>query len=47
MFIFERESACGKGAERDWETEDPKEAAGSVLTAEGPVQGSNPQPTRS
>ena len=31
----------GEGSERERETEDPKQAPGSMLTAESPMWGSN------
>ena len=51
MFIFEREtdrqSMRGGGAEREGETQKLKQAPGSELSAQSPMQGSNPQTMRS
>ena len=35
------------GAERERETQNPKQAPGSELSAQSPTQGSNPQTVRS
>ena len=45
MFIFERESVSGEGAERVRERETGSEVD-SVLTAESPMQGWKPQMRR-
>ena len=46
MFIFEREreSTSGEGAER---VTHPRQAPGSELSAQNPIQGSNPRTVRS
>ena len=47
MFIYfwerERQSTIGGGAEREKETQDPKQAPGPELSAHSPMKGSNPQ----
>ena len=47
MFIFEREHKLGRGRERERETQNPKQAAGSWLSAQSLMQGSNSQKVRS
>ena len=42
----ETESEWG-GAEREWKTQNPKQAPGSELSAQSPTRGSNPQTVRS
>ena len=44
LFIFERDSACGKGAEREGDRE---YETGFALTPESLMRGWNPQTTRS
>ena len=49
MFIFERDSVSGAGAEKqgDMESEEnPKQAPGSELSAQSLMQGLNPQTVR-
>ena len=43
MFIFERQrqSKSGGGAEREGETQNPKQVPGSELSAQSPTRGSN------
>ena len=43
IYFFERERQCVSrgGAERDGETQNPKQAPGSELSAQSPIQGSN------
>ena len=47
LFIFERESVSEGGAERERETQNPKRAPGSELSAQSLMQGLNPCTTRS
>ena len=49
MFIYfwERQSVSGGGAERERETQNPKQVPGSELSAESPTRGSNSQTARS
>ena len=47
MFIFERESVSRGGAERERETEDPKQAPDSELSAQSQTRVSNSQTMRS
>ena len=49
MFIFEREkeSMSKGGAERERETQNPKQAPGSELSAQSPTRGLNPRTERS
>ena len=48
MLIFERkrQSASRGGAERERETQNSKQAPGSELSAQNPMQGSNPWAVR-
>ena len=48
MFIFERkrQSASGRGTERERETQNPKQAPGFELSAQNLTQGSNSQTVR-
>ena len=50
MFIFlrdrERQSTSEGGAERERETQNPKQAPGSELSAQSPVRGLDPQTVR-
>ena len=41
IFIFERQSMSGGGAERETHTQNPKQAPGSELSAQSPMQGLN------
>ena len=43
LFIFERDTECKQGWGRERETQNPKQAAGSQLSAQSPTRGSNPQ----
>ena len=43
LFVRERESTSKGGAERNRDTQNPKQAPGSELSAQSPMQGSNPQ----
>ena len=43
LFVFERQSTGGGGAEREGETQNPKQAPGSELSAQSPRRG--PEPT--
>ena len=49
MFIFERERVCAQVGEgqRETETQNPKQAPGSELSAQSSTQGSNPRAARS
>ena len=51
MFVFERETEHeheqGRGAETERETQNPKQALGSELSAHSPTRGLNPQAVRS
>ena len=42
-FIFERECVSRGGAKKERETQNPKQAPGSILSAQSLMQGSNPQ----
>ena len=46
MLIFERESTSGEG-QREMETQNPKQAAGSELSAQSPTWGLNSKTVRS
>ena len=46
LFIFERQSVTGKGAEREREAQNPKQAPGSELSAQNPMRGLNLQTAR-
>ena len=46
LLLKERENMSGGGAEKERETQNPKEATGSELTAQSPTQGSNPPTMR-
>ena len=43
----ETKSEWGRGRERERETQNPKQAAGSELSAESPMGGSNSRPVKS
>ena len=45
--IFEREIKCEQERGRERETQNPKKAPGSELSAQSPMQGSNPRTMRS
>ena len=47
LFIFERETVSGRGAEREKETQHLKQAPGSELSAQRLIWGSNSQALRS
>ena len=50
MFIFERERERARNwgeGQRERETQNPKRAPGSELSAQSPMRGSNPQTVRS
>ena len=49
MFIFERERerVCAKEGQRERETQNPKQAPGSELSAQSLIQDSNPLMVRS
>ena len=47
MFIFERETECEWGRGRERETQNPKQAPGSDLSAQSLMRGLNPQTVRS
>ena len=51
MFIYFRERESTRmswgGAERERETQNPKQALGSELSAQSPMRGSNPRTARS
>ena len=47
MFIFEREREHEQGRGKERETQNPKQAPGSELSAESPTRGSNSQTARS
>ena len=43
MFIFERDRVQVGEGQREWETQNPKQAPGSELSAQSPKRGLNPQ----
>ena len=47
MFIFERDGAQAGEGQRERETQNPKQAPGSELSAQSLMRGSNPQTARS
>ena len=47
FFERDRQSISRGGAERETETQNPKQAPGSELSAQSPTRGSNPQTVRS
>ena len=47
LFLRERQSASRAGAQRERETQNPKQAPGSELRAESPKLGSNSRTMRS
>ena len=47
VYLFLRQSTSGEGAEKERETQNPKQIPGSELSAQSPTQGSNSHTVRS
>ena len=47
LFIFDRERAQVEEGQKEAETQNPKQAPGSKMSAQSPTTGSNSQTTRS